>query len=94
MLVVKLLPPIRRQFEMVTMEKVYHDRLLDLYERKMDMLEDERNAHCNAVKEAREPRISRWKTFNAISLIEATRDLLPHERHQIIAEVWIENRSI
>jgi hypothetical protein len=82
-LTIKLIPPLRTQFDMARMEQVYHDRLLDLYERNMDALEREYRAQNSNP-------ISRWKTFNKIAMIEATIDLLPYERKQMIAEVLVE----
>jgi hypothetical protein len=86
-LIVKLVPPLRSQFEMARIDNVYRERLFDLYERNLTPLMAEYNAHCIARDAGREPVISRWKTFNTIAMIEATIDLLPHERKQMIAEI-------
>jgi hypothetical protein len=90
-LVVKLFPPIRVAFDMAAMEQKYADRLTGLYEGNLDWMEREYLEHCKLKAMFNEPKVSRWKTFNAIAKIEATRDLLPSERPKIWAEVWFDD---
>jgi len=76
-LITRILPPMHGHFDAARIESIYHDRLQELYERNDAMMEIEYKAHCDAAKE---PPISRWKTFNAIARIEALRDVKPAQR--------------
>ena len=76
-----LTPPLRLPFEMAAMERVYTERLIDLFGSEAKALQ----AHDEWQKN--HPPIHHWTTYNAIAMMEATKDLLPSERKLMIARV-------
>jgi hypothetical protein len=88
-LTIKIFPrTILPEFTLAVMEGKYAERLSSLYEGKLDVMEREQKEFNNLKAHFNEPKICRWKTFNTIAMMEATRDLLPSERNKYWAEVW------
>lgn len=82
---IKLTPPLRDKFDMARREKVYHDRLIELFHGSETLA---KQAHDEWV--IHHPPIHHWRTWNMIAMTEATCDLLPSERQLMHAQVIFE----
>ena len=84
---ITLTPPIRTAFERASIEGVYRNRLLDLFDNSVQKAKD---AH-DEWHRAHQPPIHHWTTYNTIAKIEACSVLLPSERQGVSFIVEFEN---
>lgn len=79
---VKLLPPLRSEWEMAAMEESYLSRLTELFGSSANARQSHDEWH-----KLHHPVIHHWTTYNMIAMQETTKELLPSERKLMIARV-------